>query len=201
MRSALLCVLLVACGDDGGTSIDAGGDATGTVDAAIDGPRLDAPPAAFTLTSTAYAAGATIPAVHTCDGANTSPPLAWTNPPAGTMSYAIVFTDTNNGLIHSVIYDIPSTLSALPADVDNAYAPADVPGAHQTAAYNAGTRGYLGPCPPPADNAHTYVFTLYALGVATLPGAGTNTTRMQAQTLIQANDLAMATYSGTYDRN
>ncbi len=196
---AILTWAVLACGEDGGSPIpDARpSDAAALTDSVS---AADAPPPPFLLTSTAYAEAATIPAAHTCDGANTSPALGWTGAPAGTHSFAIVFTDSTNGLIHSVIYDIPSTTLALPADVDKAYAPADVPGAHQTIAYNMSTRGYLGPCPPAADGAHTYVLKLYALSVPTLPTATMTTTRTEARTLIEANDISQTTLTGTYDR-
>jgi len=207
MRSALFVSVLAvlgACGDDGGSSgtADAGIDSSvidGGADAAIDAP----PASTFTLTSPTITEGMTIPVVHTCDGANTSPALTWTNPPVGTMSFAIVFTDKTNGLIHSVIYDIPATLTGLPADVDKVYAPPDVAGAHQTTAYPQQNppRGYLGPCPPLADPAHTYEFMLYAINAATLPGTTMATTRAQARTAILANDLGMVALTGTVDRN
>src|SRR5881409_3464237 len=37
---------------------------------------------AFSLTSAAFKDGAAIPVKHTCDGADVSPPLAWTGAPA-----------------------------------------------------------------------------------------------------------------------
>ena len=121
--------------------------------------------------------GGAIATVNTCDGANTSPALAWRNAPAGTMSFAVVLTDKTNGLVHSVIYDIPSTATGLPANVEKTYAPANVPGAHQTAAYN-GNRGYAGPCPP-AGTPHTYEFAVHALNAAALPGERLTSARSQ----------------------
>src|SRR5207244_2006599 len=40
-------------------------------------------PMAFSVTSTAFKEGAGIPVKHTCDGADVSPPLAWSGAPAG----------------------------------------------------------------------------------------------------------------------
>jgi Raf kinase inhibitor-like YbhB/YbcL family protein len=167
----------------------------------IDGPLtgIDTPPTEMAITSTAFAEGGAIPAVHTCDGDGTSPPIAWTDPPAGTQSFAIVFRDTI-GLIHSVIYDIPASLTALPADVEKVYAPADVPGAHQSLTLGGVAFGYIGPCPPANGDPHTYELELFALDVAVLSGADMTTTQSQARTLILANDLASVKLSGTYDR-
>ncbi|CAN5897649.1 hypothetical protein BH11MYX3_BH11MYX3_00610 [soil metagenome] len=167
-------------------------DAPATPDAAIDGP----PGATFTLTSTAYANGGAIPSAQACaskSGMNLSPPLALANPPAGTLSYAITFTDLTNGLVHSAIYDIPVATTALPGDIDKVYAPPDVPGAHQPNNYS-GTRGYAGPCP---NAAHMYQLKIYALSTATLPGSTMATTKDQVVTAAATN-LGTATLTGTF---
>jgi Raf kinase inhibitor-like YbhB/YbcL family protein len=197
-RLGLLAILLAACG---------GGDSPAKPDGpASDGPAADSPQdpdgpaAAFAITSTAFAEGQPIPDTHGCDQDNNSPQLDWVNPPANTQSFAIVFTDKTNGLIHSIIFDIPANLTGLPADVDNAFEPPDVPGAKQTASYQAQLRGYNGPCPGPADPAHTYEFALYALDVAVLPNLGMQTSRAQAKTAIEAHDLAQTTLTGTFER-
>ncbi|MBA3453773.1 MAG: YbhB/YbcL family Raf kinase inhibitor-like protein [Deltaproteobacteria bacterium] len=203
MRSALFVgvVALAACGDDGGSpgTTDASTDGA-IVDATSDAP-IDARAAAFTLTSPTITEGGVIPLTHVCTargGMNLSPQLAWTNAPATAMSFAVVFTDVFNPaqpFVHSVVYDIPATLSGLPADVDKVYAPPDVPGAHQTLGYNNTTRGYLGPCP---NAMHTYELALYALPTATLPGSTIGTTRDAAITAITANDLAVTKLTATF---
>jgi Raf kinase inhibitor-like YbhB/YbcL family protein len=201
MRMLLPLLLLVGCGDDGGSGMPAIDAPTGNGDATVDSP-IDGPVGgAFTVTSTTITEGMPIPATHACaPGANTSPALAWTGAPGGALSFAVILTDKSNGLIHAIIYDIPGSTSSLPANVEKAYAPANVPGAHQTASYSAAVRGYNGPCPPPADPAHTYEFALFALDVATLPGATMSTTRAQAAPLITQHMLSTTSLSGTYDR-
>jgi Raf kinase inhibitor-like YbhB/YbcL family protein len=184
-------LLVAACGSDSSTAPDAAVE--GPADAAIDAPQP------FTMSSPELMQQAFV-AANTCDGANTSPQLAWSGYVANPQSFAVVFTDMSNDLVHWVIYDIPADATGLPANVMKAYAPTNVPGAHQTASYQAATRGYLGPCPPPADQAHTYEFAVYALDVATLPGAMMNTTRAQAVPLIIEHQIAKATLTGTYDR-
>jgi len=195
MKRIALLMVLVGCGSDGSTNpgADAATDGTMTVDAAIDAP----PGGTFALSSPMLAPGAMFAAANTCNGANTSPQLTWTAGPAGTMSYAVVFTDKSNNLVHWVIYDIPGSATGLPANVEKAYMPNNVTGAKQTLSYQATTRGYLGPCPPVL---HTYEFVVYALSVATLPGATMNSTRAQVVPIIQANDLAMAALSGMYQQ-
>ncbi len=206
-RMRLLAILsvgalsLAACGDDGGSTppIDsAPGEDSMTEDG---GAMIDMPTGGtFTLTSTAYMDGGVIPLAHVCtnqNGMNQSPPLAWTNPPAGTMSFAIVFTDIfnqQNPFIHSVIYDIPASATSVPGNISRTYAPAEVAGAHQTNAYD-GMRGYAGPCP---GQMHTYEQAIYALPTATLTGATMNTNRTAATTMIMANNLGVAKLVGTH---
>lgn len=188
---ATLLVLATGCGDDGAPAeIDAPAqpdDATVEIDA----PSVDAAPAGFTLLSPTISEGGTIPGVHTCTAANTSPELTWVNPPANTASYALIMTDVDRGLIHWVIYDIPASATSLPADVDKVYAPADVTGAHQTENFSQ-MRGYVGPCPPQPEE-HTYQLALYPLDVATLPGATMNTTSVQAIQTINQHRIDRAT--------
>ncbi len=200
MRCLIPLLLLVGCGDDGGSSIQADAaslDAPGGGDGSVDAP----PSSAFALTSPTIIEGGVIPLTHVCTnqgGMNLSPMLAWTNPPAGTMSYAIVFKDIFNPqspFLHSVIYDIPSSATGLPADVDKVYAPPDVAGAHQTLGYNGTTRGYLGPCP---GVKHTYELAVYALPTATLTGATMNTSLANAAAMIVANNLGVAKLTGTH---
>jgi Raf kinase inhibitor-like YbhB/YbcL family protein len=191
----------VDAGSSDGGSVDAGGSDAGTIDAGgedaatieVDAGSSDAGPVAFTLTSTAYDEGGVIPDENACSGANTSPPLAWVGAPAGTMSFALVFTDMSNGLIHWALYDIPATRTDLPADVDMGTSPADVPGARQVPNYDRTTLAYAGPCPP---SMHTYQFELYALDVTSLPGSPG--TRAQVETAAMAHSLGSATLTATY---
>jgi Raf kinase inhibitor-like YbhB/YbcL family protein len=145
------------------------------------------------LTSTAFTEGMTIPAAHTCDGANGSPPLSWTAGPAGTLSYAVVLTDKSNNLVHAGIYDIPSNVTSLPMNVEKVAMPSNPAGSKQVLAYN-NMAGYAGPCPGPM--AHTYEFMLYAVDIATLPGVMTNQKGALLVPALQAHDLATTTLTG-----
>lgn len=202
LRPALALVLVAACGsDDAATPIDAPADVDADHDAAatvdgptIDAPAIDAPPAALTLTSTAITAGGTIPVMFSCRGTNVSPPLAWTGGPSAP-GYAVVLTDRNNNLVHSIIWDIPGTRTDLPEGVDKVAEPPDVPGAKQPLAYDNQTRGYLGPCP---GSTHTYEFAIYAVDANPLPGLSLTSTRAQALPVIMAHDTAAATLTATF---
>ncbi len=53
-----------------------------------------------------------------CTGGNVSPALSWSNPPAGTRSFALLMHDpdapTGSGWWHWVVYNIPASVSSLP---------------------------------------------------------------------------------------
>jgi Raf kinase inhibitor-like YbhB/YbcL family protein len=111
-----------------------------------------------------------------CTGGNFSPSLAWSDAPAATRSFAITLYDpdapTGSGWWHWVVYDIPARVNALPAGAGMASGLFLPRGARQVR-NDFGAPGYGGPCPPAGDKPHRYIFTLYALDVATL-GATAN---------------------------
>jgi Raf kinase inhibitor-like YbhB/YbcL family protein len=174
--------------DASATSQD--GSTSGDLDASTGGDSA----AAFAITSSTIAEGASFPTENTCSGANTSPPLAWTAGPAGTKSYAIVLNDTSISFLHFIVYDIPANVAALPAALEAAYAPASPAGTHETKSYK-GTFGYAGPCPPAV---HVYEFVLYALDVATLPGVTQDVSLADAQAAIKAHSLASTKLTAKY---
>ena len=48
---------------------------------------------AFSVTSTAFTPGGKIPSAFTADGKDSSPALAWVNPPSGTQAFALICGD------------------------------------------------------------------------------------------------------------
>src|SRR5205823_13282491 len=75
---------------------------------------------AFALSSTAFKDGAAIPVKHTCDGADLSPPLAWSGAPPGTRTFALIADDPDapaGTWVHWVLYILPATVSDLQAIV------------------------------------------------------------------------------------
>jgi Raf kinase inhibitor-like YbhB/YbcL family protein len=126
-----------------------------------------APEAKFQLTSSSFAADSDIPAKYTCDGANVSPALAWTEPPAGTQSFALVLDDPDvpkKTVIHWLIYDLAATTRALPEGVPTK---AKLPDGSRQGKNDPGKVGYTGPCPQQVGAAHHYFFKLYALDYQT----------------------------------
>jgi Raf kinase inhibitor-like YbhB/YbcL family protein len=181
-----------AAADPDSSSTSADGGTTGDPDSSTS----EGGAAAFALTSSAIAEGASFPPENTCSGANTSPPLSWTAGPAGTKSYAFVLNDTTISFLHFIVYDIPANVTALPASLEAAYAPAAPVGAHETKSYK-GTFGYAGPCPPVE---HVYELVLYALDVAALPGVTQDVSLADAQTAIKAHSLGSAKLTAKYKK-
>jgi Raf kinase inhibitor-like YbhB/YbcL family protein len=144
---------------------------------------------AFTLTSSAFQDGGTIPRQFTCDGDDVAPPLAWSDAPEGTRSFALVMEDPDapqGTFTHWLLYGIPATTTELREQVG-------------TALRNSfGRAAYGGPCPPPGHGPHRYVFTLYALDVPTL--ALHSGTRASLDTALRAHTLATTRLTGRYER-
>ncbi len=123
----------------------------------------------FSLTSSAFKDGTMLekknagnnPKNPNCIGDNVSPPLSWSNPPAGTRSYALVMVDPEGrqglGVNHWVAYGIPVSVTGFAEGETSQLSDKYVGG--------KGTQGvgyYMGPCTPPATGMHHYTFTLIA---------------------------------------
>ena len=142
------------------------------------------------LTSAAFADGEAIPARHTCDGDDVSPPLEWTAPPEDTASLALCLDDPDAGkypLTHWLAWGLPPGAGAL---AEGEAAPAE-------GRNDFGAPGYRGPCPPPGKP-HRYVFVLYALD--TKLGLGPSDRRLSFDDAVKDHVLATAQLSGTFGR-
>jgi Raf kinase inhibitor-like YbhB/YbcL family protein len=155
------------------------------------------------VSSTALAADQPIPAKYTADGRNDSPPLAWSNVPAGTKSFAVVCEDPDAGnpppFVHWVIYNIPATAAGLPEAIPfepDQPMPKEVTGAVQGL---SGFRRpfYRGPAPPPGK-VHHYHFIVYALDLA--PGFKAGMTRADLLDAIKDHILGQGELVATYER-
>jgi Raf kinase inhibitor-like YbhB/YbcL family protein len=154
----------------------------------------------FTLSSTAFRNNGAIPlkyASANLGGQDVSPPLQWSNPPAGTRSFVITCIDLDaQNFVHWVVYDIPANLSGLPENVPKQPQP-QVNGAQVKQGQNDFDGvGYGGPAPPPGET-HRYQFTVYALSVDTL-NLPAEATLQQVTQAMQGKILATATLTGTF---
>jgi hypothetical protein len=129
-----------------------------------------APPGAtmesIAVTSRSFASGGQIPVDYTCDGADRSPQLTWSAPPAGTESFAIEVEDpdaASGTFTHWIAYDLAGDARSVPEAVD-------VGAAGGSAGMNDFKRpGYGGPCPPHLE-VHRYFFRVFALNAHVHPG-------------------------------
>jgi Raf kinase inhibitor-like YbhB/YbcL family protein len=153
------------------------------------------------LTSDSFAHGGAIPVRHTCDGENTSPPLAWSGVPEGTRSLALIVDDPDapdpaapkRVWVHWVLYNIAPTLREL--GEGSAHSP--VPAGAREGLNDSGDLGYEGPCPP--IGRHRYFHTLYALD-AEVPDLGERATRKDLDAAMKGHILDRASLMGTYRR-
>jgi len=151
----------------------------------------------FTLTTDAFTAGGLIPRIYTADGPNASPALAWSNPPPGTVTFALVCDDPDAPVgtwVHWLVWNIPASTAALPRDVPTTRTLRD--GSAQ-GKNDFGRIGWGGPSPP-RGKPHRYYFRLYALSasLSLAPGA----TRHQLDAAMQGLVLGEAELMGKYGR-
>ncbi len=148
------------------------------------------------LTSSSFQ-GSQIPARFTCSGAGISPQLAWSAPPAGTASFALIVTDPDaprGTFVHWVLYDLPAGTRALPEGVA---AQGQLDDGSRQGQNDFGEIGYGGPCPPPGSP-HHYHFMLYALDGKLNLAVGA--TRAQVEAAMQGHILARGELIGMYKR-
>jgi len=130
----------------------------------------------FSITSTSFKDGQVLDKKHAgnlagnanCVGSNVSPQLSWSNPPAGTKSFAIFMTDPEGrapgGVAHWIAYGIPASVSSF-AEGEVGTASDKYVGGKST----MGVGNYVGPCTPAGIGLHHYTFLLMATDLE--PGA------------------------------
>ncbi|MGH7602877.1 MAG: YbhB/YbcL family Raf kinase inhibitor-like protein [Gemmatimonadaceae bacterium] len=159
----------------------------------------------FTLRAPDLLSGGRIAASHVyngmgCTGQNISPALQWSNPPAGTKSFAVTIYDpdapTGSGWWHWVMYNIPANTTFLPSGAGNGRS---APRGSAQGTTDFGTRGYGGPCPPPGDRPHHYHVKVFALKVDRIDVPG-NATAAFIGFNLNANKLGTAEIIGRYGR-
>jgi len=167
-----------------------------------------APTAHFMLSSPDASVAEHMPETYTanafgCTGRNASPPLQWKNAPKGTLSYVVTLFDrdersTPSGWWHWVVYDIPGTVDGLYINA-GALKSKVLPAPALQGRSDIGEDAYHGPCPAKGDPPHRYVFTVYALKVATLPVPADSSGAMITSTA-QDYVLAKAVFTAHHGR-
>ncbi len=152
------------------------------------------------LTSTSFNHEGEIPAKYTCEGADVSPPLVWSDLPAGTKSLALIVDDPDAPdpkapkmtYVHWVLYNIAADSSGLAEAVTSS----DLPKGTREGLNDWKRAGYGGPCPP--IGRHRYYFKLYALS-ALLPDLG-SPTKKQLEEALEPHLLGKTELMGTYEK-
>jgi hypothetical protein len=153
---------------------------------------------ALSLSSSAFGAGAAIPAIHTCQGHDVSPPLAWSGLPAGTKSLVLIVDDPDAPdpaapkmtWVHWVLYNLPAAATGLAQGI------AQLPAGTHEGLNDWQRTGYGGPCPP--IGRHRYVHKLYALDTV-LPDLS-KPTKAKLEKAMASHVLERAELIGTYQK-
>jgi len=137
-----------------------------------------------------------------CEGGNKSPHLAWSGAPTGTKSFAVTCFDpdapTGSGFWHWLVVNVPPEVNELALDAGNPKVRKLPKEALQTRT-DFGAPGYGGPCPPPGDHPHRYVFTVFAVGADSL-SVTADTSAATIGFELNFNTLAKAAIMGLYKR-
>jgi Raf kinase inhibitor-like YbhB/YbcL family protein len=154
----------------------------------------------FALTSSVFTEGGAIPPKYTCEGADVSPPLAWSGAPDGTRTYALIVDDPDAPdpaapkmtYVHWVAYDIPASTNSLPENASQG----NMPSGAKQGSNDWKKQQFGGPCPP--IGRHRYFFKLYALD--TVLSGLSNPTKPDLLNAMKGHILAEAQLMGTYEK-
>jgi Raf kinase inhibitor-like YbhB/YbcL family protein len=151
---------------------------------------------AFSLSSTVFGHMESIPSKYTCDGANISPPLHWTDVPVGTISVVLICDDPDAPVgtwVHWVCYDIPFEKGGLLEGVPKTDV---IPAGGKQGINDFRKVGYGGPCPP--SGTHRYFFKLYALDCMLQLHAGKS--KEEVEIAMEGHVLGQTELVGVYPR-
>jgi Raf kinase inhibitor-like YbhB/YbcL family protein len=158
--------------------------------------RPSAPPGVvmgrLSVTSKAFAPNGAIPVDYTCDGADRSPPLAWSAAPVGTRALAVLVDDPDalgGDFTHWLAFNLASSTVVLPEGIDAT----TLAGEEGTNSF--GRVGYAGPCPP-RHEMHRYEFRVFALDAPLAARSGA--TRDAFDQALSQHVLAEGALVGTF---
>lgn len=148
---------------------------------------------AITVSSSAFDEGEAIPQVYTCDGDDVSPPLEFAEVPDDAAELALLVEDPDapsGTFVHWVMWGIDPQQTTIGAG--------EVPEGASQGSNDFGGEGYGGPCPPPGDEPHSYVFTVFALSEPVSLSAGASAADLRQE--IETSTAASGSLTGTYGR-
>jgi len=153
------------------------------------------------LTSSAFEHEGGIPKLHTCQGRDVSPPLAWSGVPENAKSLVLIVDDPDAPdpaapkmtWVHWVLYNIPRSATGLPQGVS----PNELPAGALDGMSDFQRTGYGGPCPP--IGRHRYFHKLYALD-AVLPNLK-KPRKADVEKAMKGHVIEQAVLVGTYQKS
>jgi hypothetical protein len=153
---------------------------------------------AFTISSPSFSDGVDIAKKFTCDGADVSPQLTWSDPPAGTKSLALLADDPDapvGNWNHWVLWNLPAESRELGENVAKT---AQLPDGSRQGPNDFRKTGYNGPCPPPGKP-HRYYFKIFALDAK--PDLKGSAGKRELEAAMKGHILAQAEWMGRYGRS
>jgi Raf kinase inhibitor-like YbhB/YbcL family protein len=154
------------------------------------GPANGVTPEPITVSSPAFAAGASIPVDFTCDGIDQNPHITWTAVPTKARSLAIVVDDPDapsGTFTHWLVWNIkPETRMLGSSGL----------GGGMSGTNDFGKPGYSGPCPP-KGKPHHYRFSVY--GLDTMLTLRSSDKRNDLDRAMNNHIVAQGTLSATYE--
>jgi Raf kinase inhibitor-like YbhB/YbcL family protein len=164
--------------------------------------KAPAPPG-LALSSPDFQDGGVIPDKFTGAAANpVSPKLEWTNVPAVTQAFALIFHDPDvainkmpDDVLHWMVFNIPGTATGLPGGMSDA---ATLPDGTIQAKNLRGAVGFMGPGNGAQNPYHHYTFELFALD-AKLP-LGVDATRAEVLKAMEGHILGKGILVGRFKR-
>lgn len=147
-------------------------------------------PMTLTVSSPSFNANEAIPAEYTCDGAETTPTLSWSEVPKDTKSVALLVEDPDapkGTFTHWLVTNIEPNVRTIGPGTT-------LPEGAAAAKNDKGKMGYAGPCPP--SGTHHYHFKVFALDKTIAPPMN----RAAFMKEIKGHVLAQGELVGTYSK-
>jgi hypothetical protein len=133
-------------------------------------------------------------------GENLSPPVAWTDVPAGTQSFVLTIFDRHpvaHNWLHWCIINLPASMRELTEGASGVRERMSEGSLEIRNSY--GDAGYGGPNPPRHSGPHNYEITVYALSTPSLP-LGPLASSEECLDAMKRHVLARASVVGVFEQ-